>query len=84
MESPSRTKIPHLVIVAPLACLPMLYTLRELGEELGIPDSTLRDWLVAGAPHQRDSRDHLWVMVKVLPPGLSPAKAKNTSQVGSR
>lgn len=61
MESPSRTKIPHLVIVRAPGLLPMLYTLRELGDELGIPDSTLRDWLVAGAPHQRDSRDHLWV-----------------------
>jgi endogenous inhibitor of DNA gyrase (YacG/DUF329 family) len=39
----------------------MLYKVRELAEELGIPDRTLRDWLAAGAPHERDDRRHIWV-----------------------
>jgi hypothetical protein len=56
-----RNKLPQLVIVRSPGLLPMLYSLRELCEELGISDSTLRDWLQAGAPHQRDGRDHLWV-----------------------
>lgn len=56
-----RTKLPHTVIVKAPGLLPMLYTLREICEELGIPDSTLRDWLQAGVPHQRDTRDHLWI-----------------------
>jgi hypothetical protein len=61
MKSTKKIKIPRLVSVRAPGLLPMLYTLRELGEELGIPDSTLRDWLQIGAPHQRDNRDHLWV-----------------------
>ena len=61
MESQKRMKIPHLVIVRAPGLLPMLYTLRELGEELDIPMSTLRDWLQAGAPYERDNRNHLWV-----------------------
>ena len=61
MESQKRMKIPHLVIVRAPGLLPMLYTLRELGEELDIPMSTLRDWLQVGAPHERDNRNHLWV-----------------------
>ena len=61
MEKVIRIKLPHLVIVRSPGLLPMLYTLREISEELGIPDSTLRDWLQTGAPHQRDSRDHLWI-----------------------
>jgi hypothetical protein len=56
-----RIKLPHLVIVRSPGLLPMLYTASEMCEELGVPDSTLRDWLQAGAPHQRDSRNHLWI-----------------------
>jgi hypothetical protein len=61
MEKTVRIKLPHLVIVRSPGLLPMLYTLREMCDELGVPDSTLRDWLQAGAPHQRDSRDHVWI-----------------------
>jgi len=62
METPRcRTKLPHLVIVRSPGLLPMLYTLHEICEELGVPNSTLRDWLQVGAPHQRDTRDHLWI-----------------------
>jgi len=39
----------------------MLYTVRELAEELSITDRTLRDWLVLGAPHTRDRLGHIWV-----------------------
>lgn len=61
MEYTRHIKLPHLVIVRSPGLLPMLYTLREVCEELGIADSTLRNWLQAGAPYQRDSRDHLWI-----------------------
>jgi len=54
-------KLPHLVIVRAPGLLPMLYTLAELGEELNLPESTLRDWLSAGAPHTRDARQHIWI-----------------------
>jgi hypothetical protein len=56
-----RKKLPHFVIVRAPGLLPMLYKVGELAFDLGIPDSTLRDWLNTGAPHQRDRRGHLWV-----------------------
>jgi len=39
----------------------MLYTLSELGDELGVPPHTLREWMTKGMPCQRDERDHIWV-----------------------
>lgn len=54
-------KLPHIVIVKSPGLLPMLYTVREISAELNIPESTLRDWLEAGAPHQRDRRQHIWI-----------------------
>jgi len=54
-------KLPHSVIVKAPGLLPMLYSVRELSGELGIPDRTLRDWLEAGAPHQRDELRHIWI-----------------------
>lgn len=62
MEKPNRrTRLTHQVIVQAPGLLPMLYTLREISTELGVPDSTLRDWLDAGAPHHRDDRNHIWI-----------------------
>jgi len=40
-----RTKLPHAVIIKAPGLLPMLYTPREICEELGVAESTLRDWL---------------------------------------
>ena len=54
-------RIPHNVIVRSPGLLPMLYKVSEIAEELDIPDRTLRDWLSKGAPHQRDSRGHIWI-----------------------
>lgn len=54
-------KIPHLVVVKAPGLLPMLYTVSELASDLKIPDRTLRDWLDAGAPHQRDSSQRIWI-----------------------
>jgi hypothetical protein len=54
-------KLPQNVIVKAPGLLPMMYTLREIGQELDVPDSTLRGWIQAGAPHQRDNRNHLWI-----------------------
>jgi len=60
MKSP-RIKLPHSVIVKSPGLLPMLYTVGELVEALGVVDRTLRDWLVLGAPHTRDKRGHIWI-----------------------
>ena len=54
-------KLPHQVIVKAPGLLPMLYKPSELSEELDIPVSTLKDWLRADAPHQRDDRNHIWI-----------------------
>jgi hypothetical protein len=39
----------------------MKYKVREICQELDIPDSTLRTWLSQGAPYERDSRNHIWI-----------------------
>ena len=56
-----RIKLPHHVIVKAPGLLPMLYTVRELADELSMPERTLRDWLLHGAPHTRDRLGHIWV-----------------------
>jgi hypothetical protein len=54
-------KLPHLVIVRAPSLLAMDYKIQEIVEELGVPNSTLRDWLNKGAPHHRDRRGHIWI-----------------------
>ncbi len=56
-----RTKLPHNVIVKAPGLLPMLYSPREICEELDIAESTFRDWLQTGVPHQRDNRNRIWI-----------------------
>ena len=56
-----RTKLPHNVIIKAPGLLPMLYPPREICEELGIAESTLRDWLQIDLPHQRDNRNRIWI-----------------------
>jgi len=51
----------HLVIMRAPGLLPMLYTPRELEEELGIPSFTLREWTKVGMPFQKDAQGHLWI-----------------------
>lgn len=60
-EKSRRTKLPHNVIVKSPGLLPMLYTPREICEEMGIAESTLRDWLQMGVPYQRDNRNRIWI-----------------------
>lgn len=57
----SHIRLTHSVIVKSPGLLPMHYKVSELAQSIGIPDRTLRDWLVAGAPHFRDQRNNLWV-----------------------
>ncbi len=56
-----RIKIPLPVIVRTPGLLPMLYRLRELAEDLGVPYRTLWVWLMVGLPHQLDARGHIWI-----------------------
>lgn len=57
----SKKKLPHGVIVRAPGLLPMMYRVSELCEDLGVPSSTLRDWLSKGAPCERDSKNRIWV-----------------------
>src|SRR5215510_9181726 len=56
-----RMHLPQSVIVKSPGLLPMHYKVNELAETLRVPERTLRDWLVAGAPHVRDHRDNVWI-----------------------
>jgi hypothetical protein len=56
-----RTKLPHKVIIKAPGLLPMLYTPREICDELDIAESTLRDWLQKDVPHHRDNRNRIWI-----------------------
>ena len=40
----------------------MKYKIREISEELNIPESTIRGWLYLGAPHSRDKSNHIWII----------------------
>lgn len=56
-----KIQIPQYVITKAPGLLPMEYTISELASDLGIPDSTLRGWLKAGAPYSRDANQHIWI-----------------------
>lgn len=56
-----KIKIPHKVIVRAPGLLPMLYTLKELSSSLGLPYNTLRGWLSAGAPSEKDDQGRVWI-----------------------
>ena len=71
------TKLPHAVIVRAPGLLPMLYTVRELADELSMPERTLRDWLHHGAPHTRDRLGHIWVDGQVFMAWVSSQRMKN-------
>ncbi len=60
-RNPKNIKLPQQVVVKSPGLLPMLYKVRELSEELSVPEKTLRYWLEIGAPHQRDERGHVWI-----------------------
>ncbi len=73
-----RTKLPHAVIVRAPGLLPMQYTVRELADELGMPERTLRDWLLLGAPHTRDRLGHIWVDGQAFVAWVSNQRKKDT------
>ncbi|MFC1936788.1 DUF5679 domain-containing protein [Chloroflexota bacterium] len=57
-----KIKMPHRVIVKAPGLLHMRYKVKELSAELDIPPTTLRGWLDAGAPNERDNRKHIWII----------------------
>jgi hypothetical protein len=61
MGSQKSIQLPHSAITKATGLLPMMYSITELCIELDIPRHTVRAWLQAGLPHQRDSRQHIWI-----------------------
>lgn len=57
----SKLRVPHNVIVRAPGLLPMWYAPTELALDLGVPRSTLIDWLNLGAPHRRDEKGRIWI-----------------------
>ncbi|MBP9041272.1 MAG: helix-turn-helix domain-containing protein [Anaerolineaceae bacterium] len=57
----SNCRISRNVLIKAPGLLPMLYTPREIAEDLDVPETTLRDWLNHGAPHRRDGSNHIWI-----------------------
>jgi len=51
----------QLMIVRAPSLLPMLYSPRELEQELGVPSRTIREWIKKDLPYERDARGHLWI-----------------------
>lgn len=54
-------RLPHSAIVKSPGLLPMLYTVSEISKAVGVPERTLRDWLEAGAPYDRDQNARIWI-----------------------
>jgi len=55
-------RIPHRAVQKAMGLLHMEYTVSELSVELGVPNRTIRDWLMKfGAPHRRDSKRHIFI-----------------------
>ncbi len=73
-------RLPQAVIVRAPGLLPMLYSPRELGQELRIPARTIREWLGKGLPHQRDERGHIWINGKQLAEWVKTACQKRSHQ----
>jgi hypothetical protein len=61
MKSSKKIPLSHSAITKVTALLPMMYTVTELCIELEIPRHTVRAWLQAGLPHDRDERQHIWI-----------------------
>ncbi len=47
------------VITRAPGLLPMLYTMQEIANELGVPNRTLRNWLVHGASHSKEGKNRM-------------------------
>jgi len=60
-QNTSNCRISRNVLIKAPGLLPMLYTPREIAEDLDVPETTLRDWLNHGAPHSRDGSNHIWI-----------------------
>ena len=55
-------KIDGRIVQKIVALLPIKYSVREMSEELSVPNRTLRNWISNyGIPFSKDSRNHIWI-----------------------
>lgn len=80
VSNTTSVRFPHSVVVRICGLLPMLYSPRELGEELRISPRTIRDLLSKGMPHQRDQRGHIWIDGKQFADWVNAIRRSKTRQ----
>ena len=61
MSQQNRVHLSHSVIVKSPGLLNMLYAVSDLANDLAVPESDVRNWLTAGAPHQTDADHQPWI-----------------------
>lgn len=75
-RSKPKLRLPHNVIVRAPGLLPMWYAPAELALDLGVPRSTLIDWLNLGAPHRRDEKSRIWIDGRVFGEWVDQVRAR--------
>ena len=68
------------VIVRSPGLLPMMYKVSELAQELDVLPQTIRGWVRAGLPHERDKRGHLWINGQVLAEWIAIQRKSRSGQ----
>ena len=61
MSQQNRVHLSHSVIVKSPGLLNMLYAVSDLANDLSVPESDVRNWLTAGAPHQVNADNQPWI-----------------------
>ena len=75
--APGRTrKIPHQAIVRAPGLLPMRYKTQELARALGVPLTMVTLWVRRGMPHDRDARNHIWLIGTEVPQWIEEQRAQ--------
>lgn len=60
-KSADPISLPHAVITRAPGLLPMIYRISEVAEELKVSVKLIKRLVDLGAPHERDSRQHIWI-----------------------
>lgn len=80
MMTQTSLKLPHKVIVRAPGLLPMMYTLKELAFALDMPYNTLRGWLSAGLPYERDANGRIWINGELFPSWVNNQRKEKTQR----
>ena len=61
MSQQNRVHLSHSIIVKSPGLLSILYAVSDLADDLSVPESDVRNWLTAGAPHQVNADNQPWI-----------------------